>query len=538
MQKTAKRFFFILISVLLLSCSPSDNGQDGGVTKEIRRVRNLVIGSVMEIADISYFDKGLDRFKFTVTHYGLVRFDKDGGIIPALAESWETADLKRWVFHLRKNALWHDGEPVTSKDIAYTFEFGKKHVMYWESAYGDIISVEAPDPLTVVIEIENPDYNFLTTIALLRPVPAHIFRQVEDPKRYNDEKALVGTGPFAFDSFDREAGIARFTAFDGYWDGKPEIDALEVRLFRNQETMMMALQKGQIDVPYTYAKGASYYYVPSLMKNRNIDYMVVKGHGHGNVLWINNSCKPLNDRRFRQALSYALNYEEIGKLFTAGYGALPDAGFAPESTWGYIPTRKMVFDLEKSKRMMDAAGFSDRDGDGFRESPDGAAMDLTLVASSELPDQVRLGEMLEKYLADAGVKVTVKLANASTFSTIIDVDRSFDIFVHGTTPWGMNMGAGYGSGYVATLYYGWSMVSAPDYEALIDELKTTRDKEGRRALAKRIQRYYADEMTQIPLYNLEIIQPHTRKYEGWVYSTYCGVLCPETFYNLHPAREP
>ncbi len=537
MTRTIRYVAALSMSLLMLSCAPGAEDQGIRPGGEEARGLRLVIGTVKEIASINYFDRGFSGFGWILTHHGLVRFDKEGGIIPALAESWDTSDLERWVFHLRKDALWHDGVKVTSEDIVYTVAFERKHDPAARGAiYGDVVSVEAPDPHTVVFELENADYNFLTTIAVMTPVPAHVFKQVEDPKRYEEKAALLGTGPYAFESFDKEAGRVKFTAFDGYWGGRPAIDTLEIRLFKNPETMMMAFRKGEIDLPYAYARGVSYYHVPSLLKNPDIDHMVARGCGLGNVLWINNSRRPLNERVFRQALGWAIDYRRLVDLFTAGYGAVPPAGFVVEGAKDYVVTRKMAFDLERSKAILDDAGFRDLDGDGLREAPDGSPIMLTMVLCGEPSDQVRLGEMLKEYLADAGVGVTLRSVDSGLFMTIMDVDKTFDLAVQGTTTWGMNMGVGYGSGYVDARYYGWSMVSAPEFLALMDELKIARDLERRKELAAGIQHYYADEMTQIPLYTMDIIQPYSRKYEGWAYSTYYGVICPETFYNLHPAR--
>lgn len=529
--------FCIGLIVFLLACTSQSECPAERVEGARGRIGLLRVGTLTEASAVNFFDHGMKRFTWMLTHYGLVRFDKDGNIVPALAQSWETADLKRWVFYLRRNALWHDGVEVTSGDIAYTVEFQRRHEPAWHSVYGDIVGVETPDPYTVVFEIANPDYNFLTTIAVMTPVPKHIFQHIEDPKRYNDKKALVGTGPYVLESFDPEAGRVRFTAFDGYWGGRAAVDTVEFQLFKNPETMLMAFQKGDIDLPYTYAKGVSHYYVPKLLKNPCIGIMVSRAGGLGNVLWINNSRSPLNDRNIRQALSYAVDYEELRQLFTAGYGSVPQAGFVLEGSWGYVETRKMALDAGKSRNMLEDAGFRDLDGDGLRESPDGSKLVLTLVASIDLPDQVRLAEMVKKYLADVGVGVSLRLVDSGSFGSIMDVDKTFDLALSGTTLWGMNMGAAYGSGYVDTRTYGWSMVSAPEYQALVDALKTTMNPDRRRELAARIQRYYADEMTQVPLYTLDVIQPHTRKYEGWTHSVYTGVLCPETLYALRPAGE-
>lgn len=524
-----------LVVLLLVSCTSGREERNESPVPEEGCLSRLLVGTVLEVSDTNFFDRGLVRFMWTLTHYGLVRFDRDGAIVPALARSWETADLKRWVFHLRNEATWHDGAPVTAEDIVFTVDFARRHEPSWQSVYGDVVSVEALDPHTVVFELKGADYNFLTTIAVLTPVPKHVFQSVEDPGRFNEKRALTGTGPYAFESFDRNAGLVKFTAFDGYWGGRPAVFNLVIRLFKNQETMMMAFVKGEIDVPYTYGKGVSVYYVSSLEKKDGIGLLVAQGGGLGNVLWINNSRRPLSDRGFRQALSYAIQYEEVRDLFTMGHGSVPDAGFVLEGSQGYVETRKMVYDAGRAKILLEEAGFIDRDGDGLREAPDGSPLELTLVAVGELSDQVRLSELIQRYLAGVGLRVGIRLLDSGSFGTVMDVDKNFDLALSMTTRWGMSMGPGLGSGYVDSRYYGWSMVGAPEYHAMVDDLKTTMDSSRRRELAARIQDYYAREMTQIPLYTLDIVQPYGKKYEGWVYSAYTGILCPETFHGLRKA---
>jgi peptide/nickel transport system substrate-binding protein len=100
-----------------------------------------------------------------LSHQGLVRFNKNGDLNPELAKSWETEDLHKWTFHLRDNATWHDGKPVTAQDFKFTVDYDLEKDPLSKSYIGTIESVEAPDDKTVIINLVKPDYNFLTTIA-------------------------------------------------------------------------------------------------------------------------------------------------------------------------------------------------------------------------------------------------------------------------------------------------------------------------------------------------------------------------------------
>ncbi|WP_048065413.1 ABC transporter substrate-binding protein [Methanosarcina acetivorans] len=536
LTRSAVGIVVLLILVSLFLIVTGTKSDDGNVNTGDETVSKLVLGNVAEVNSVNYFDRGLSSFFWLLTNYGLIRFDKDGEVVPEIAESWETTDFKRWVFHLRNNVTWHDGVSVTSRDFKYSVDFSKENTDSWESIFGNIDSIETPDPYTVIYNLKDPDYNFLTTMAVAaKAVPEHVFEDVADPKRYDDKKALIGTGPYMFDNFDKNAGIITYKAYDQYWRGKPAVDVIEIKLFKNPETMMMALQKGEIDAPYTYAKGVDYYHVPNLMKNDNLGYMIVDSRTLGNVLWINTNHTPLDNKDLRQALSYAINYAEILNLFTAGYGQMPDAGFVPNGTLYYVDTRKLTYDVNKSKSMLDSIGFKDIDGDGFRETPDEKKIVLDLVMDSSKSDQVRLGEIIKKYFASVGMNVELRPLDSSTFWDTMDVRKTFDMGLAGTTFWGMNMGAGYGSGYVATRYYGWSMVNDSRYDAILDGLLQMQDRDKKKVLAADIQEYYAEEMPQIALYSMNLIQPYNKKYEGWTYNVYYGVICPDTFYNLHKA---
>ena len=143
--------------------------------------------------------------------------------------------------------------------------------------------------------------------------------------------------------------------------------------------------------------------------------------------------------------------------------------------------------------------------------------------------------MLKKYFANVGIDIEIDLADKSTHGEIMDEKKTHEISLAGTTFRGMTMGEGYGSGYTDTRNYGWSMVSDPKYQSLVDDLGMTQDKDKRKDLAAEIQNYYAEEMPQFAVYSMNIIQPYNAHYAGWEYNPLHGILSYGTLFNLHKA---
>lgn len=532
-MKLALRLLTTGLVLLILINSGWAAGAEG--SGEGDRISKLTVGTINQINEANPWDYYFGVYSMMLSHQGLVRFNNEGDLEPELATSWETDDLQKWTFHLRDDVAWHDGLPLTANDIKFTIDYNLEKDPLSKSYIGSVESVEAPDNETVIINLEKPDYNFLNTIAVVKTIPEHIYRSVEDPKKYNDNDAAIGSGPYKFDSFDKDAGVLTYRINDGYWGDEPAIDAVEIRMFKNPDALMLAFQKGEVDVPYYYSKGISYYYVPNLLENDDIGIEVYPERGITNVLWFNTARSPYDEKEFRQALSYALDYDELKNLFTAGYGTMPSAGWVPNGTLYYAETRPLTYNVNLSNSMLDNLSFKDTDGDGLREMPDGSKFQPTLLTRSDLPDSVRTAEMLKKYFADVSIDLQIGLADKSTHGDIMDEKKTHEMALAGTTFWGMMMGEGYGSGYTDTRYYGWSMVDDPKYQSIVDELASTQDKEKRKELAAEIQEYYADEMPQFAVYSLNIIQPYNSEYTGWEVNPLHGILSYGTLFNLHKA---
>ncbi|MGI6647607.1 MAG: ABC transporter substrate-binding protein [Bacillota bacterium] len=498
-------------------------------------VSTLTIGTTMDVKGINIDDYYFGIMRGALTHLGLVAFDEPGNYTGALAESWESQDAQIWTFKLKPGITWHDGQPVTAADVAFSLEYLPAKIPVYQSHFQQIETVEAPDDQTVIVKLSEPNARILANLVVLRTLPKHIFASIDKPKEFNDKQATIGCGPYIFESFDEAAGVLTFRANENYYRGTPNIQQIKFRLFKNPDTMYLALQKGEIDLPYFYAAGTDPLYAANLTQSQDIKLHLIENQGIPNALFFNTQKPPVDSPRFREALSYAIDYPEMLRLFGAGYGSIPQAGFVPQGTPGFIETRQLTYAPDQAKQILDELGYQDRNQDGVREK-DGQPLELEIVVRNDIAENARIADLLKQNLAAVGVKLNVKVVDTTVFRTISDVERSHVSLLTRTTAWGMMMWGGYGSGYLDARNIGWCMVTDPAFQALVDKMILTLDQEQYKKEAAAYQRYIAERLPVIPLYWNTLIQPYNTRFEGWQVDPMYGFLNEGTWFSLRQVQ--
>lgn len=516
----------LLLAILLAGCA-------GGVEKQTsssEQISKIIIGTTNTF---SYSLGYTNVLNGAFNQEGLIGLDPEGQLVPRLAESWEMKDPKTMVFHLVKNATWHDGTPFTSKDVKYVLDSAKKTS---PKAFisTKVASVETPDDYTAILNLNTP-VSVLSIGTNFNVRPEHIWKDVSDPTKYNDIKATIGTGPYEFVKFDEDAGIILYKAYDKYYGGRPAIDEIEVRLFKNQDTMIMALEKGELDTVFIWASGINYFYVPKLLQGDNVKILLANNIAIPAALWFNTGKAPYNNSSLRNAISYAINYEDLKNLIAGGYGSIPDAGFLPKGTPNFIETRELAYDPEKAKSLLNSSGFMDVDGDGFREMQNGSKFQPVIIVRNDMLDLVRAAGMIETYLNDVGIGVQVKALDPDQCNNLAYYNKLHDIGIFGTVWGAMFYSPGYAASYFDYKGTGYANVHDPRFIALEEQLLNTTDPEKAAQLGADIQNYYASELPAIALYWNTMIFPYNTKYEGWTIDPRYGILSYGTYFNLHKA---
>jgi peptide/nickel transport system substrate-binding protein len=372
--------------------------------------------------------------------------EKTGG----LAEDWETSpDGLTWTFHIRSGVMWNDGEPLTANDIAYTYNRildGGPEAVTWGSYLKSVDKITAPDDQTVVLQLSEP--NSVLPLLPMPIIPEHIWKDVDEDevKTYPNEpesvdQPVVGSGPFELIEGKADGDIYRFTANPDYWGGEPNVGEVDYRVFRSQDTLVQALQAGEID----FAEDVTPLQIDQLESDPNIVTNVGDSPSFDEIAFNTGSVDtktgdPIGDPnpavldpKFRFALNFALDRQTLIDKVYQGDGKPGTTIVPPAYTqWVWTPDDPdaYAFDPERAKQLLDEAGYT-VGSDGFRTMPDGEPIGkLQLYARSDSETSIGTMNFFKEWLADVDIDSEVVTATSNKLTNII-LDGDFDVFQWG-----------------------------------------------------------------------------------------------------------
>jgi len=478
----------------------------------------------------------------------LYRQAPNGSFIPWLADKVEISeDGKVWMFHIRENVKWHDGTPLTGEDVAFTLNYTVKYKFPTRSNIWEAIeSVELKDKYTVVVKLKYPYAAFASALSFLYIVKKDKWEKIEDPMTYSNFENPIGTGPFKW--VERKAGdYIMLEANKGYWAGAPKIDGVIFKVYKSSDAAYIATLKGEIDAmnnlfisPHLVPKAEE-----EVKKNPALR-IHFRRPIYFQYITVKLTKYPFNIKEFRQAMLYAIDVNKIINVVYGGradpvgtfppiFGQMPQKWYRP----GLEKEKLYPFNLEKAEEILDKLGFIDRDGDGVRETPNGAKLEFELLASSIYPDRIRIAELVKDWFGQIGIKVNVKVLDHRTVASQL-LDHNFDMIVIGIwlsepDDWFLilhSSGARKG-GFNSAEY------KNPEVDKLLEEQRCTVDVEKRREILWKIQEKVAEDIPYIPLVHIhEAYVYRVDNVVGWVLSDIFPPANFWSFMNLRPAGAP
>ncbi len=519
-----------VISALCILTAAAAAGA-GGRAEPAEKAPILRIGTVNETKAANIFtDYYLGIFAH-LSNPPLMQMLPDGSLAGLTAESWSVSeDGTVWRFTVRDDLYWSDGRKVTAEDARFSIEYTGRNSASSRWIADTLKESRIENGRTVVFTFSKPYATLALEFATYVLLPKHVWESVTDPGKFANAGATIGCGPFVIQAVDIPAGVIRF-ARNPYWKGRaPKIRGLEVQSFKNMDVLAMALERGDVDTFYGYA--ATYPYAGIDRLNSTDRFSFVKEENLGLVfLGFNLKKAPLSDRAFRVAISYALDYAEIARIDVLGYGRTASRGFVPPGTGGFVETPKLIHDPDRARELLAATGYRDADGDGAVEGPDGRAIKLSLVVRS---DWTRLGELIKDYLGRIGVQADLRSLDLQSWAAEKDAYR-YDLTVTRTTPWGMLMHAGWGSGYFDSRRTGQGVLHVlddPAFLALADKALSLADPVKRAAVGAEIQEYYSANLPGIALCWSWIVTPFNKSLAGWKPDPLYGIYNIETMISM------
>jgi peptide/nickel transport system substrate-binding protein len=504
----------LLLWPFLFGCtSKGENGCPADGPKPLRIGTTMSIKQANPVADYYY-----NILAMLMTHDSLVRFDEGLNPVPQLAVKFGSDTEGRvWTFDLAPDARWHDGRPVTPDDVAFTFEYiGKHHVSGgWIS---DIVEKTETSGRRVTFRLKRPYSRFLINAGfVVRILPRHIWETISDPYQTQSSGITVGCGPYRFDGFDRSAGLIRFQSNTGYYGQVPRTARVAYRTYGTMDLLALDMIRGQVDLYYQYAAGMPAPYVEKLGNQPRLACLETMSMGVPAVLGFNLDRPLVRSLAMRQAIALAIDYSQVNACLMNGKGMIPSPGLVPPSFPFHAGLDPWSRDVEKSRALLSSQWLVRGEKDAMLETADGEPVTLTLLVRSDLWGEGQIVKLLARDLNGVGIKLTVRSADLSTYLAFLK-EGDYDLVLFRTTPWGMMMHAGCGSGYFDSRTTGsLNMCRLKDvqFSHLCDRILATTESKTLETLYGRVQQYYAEHLPAVALCWGRSIFPYARDWQGF-----------------------
>lgn len=431
---------------------------------------------------------------------GLIGYDFGMKPKPALAESWEMSeDGKTVTFKLRPGVKWHDGEPFTSADVAFTFmEILKVHHGRGRALFADLAEVQTPDDLTAVFVLNKPAPAMMKALdSRESPImPKHLYEGTDIMENPHNTDP-VGTGAFKLASYERGVSII-LEPNEEYWaEDLPKLDRMIIQFVPEPSTRTALLESGQVDVVFLNMLPA----LDTLRLAKEPEFeMETRGFEtspSSQLLDFNLENPILADLKVRQAIAHAIDRKWITDNVWHGLGEpgkTPLHHFQPEfNTEG---VRSYEFNLQKAAEMLDEAGYKP-DGNGVR-------FKLMLDPSPWGTESITASGYIREQLRQIGIDCEVRTQDFAVFTKTVWTDRKHDLCLYtahmGADPtigvqrfyWSKNFKPG-------TAFSNGSAYSNPKVDELLEASQTETDPEKRTEQWHEFQKIIMEEIPTLPI---------------------------------------
>lgn len=340
---------------------------------------------------------------------GLLSYNADGTLRGELAESWTSDGSTGWTFKLR-DAVFHNGKPVTSADVKWTLEevAGPKSTAYKRTAVREIVKIETPDARTVKLITKAPN-------AVLPETLANPHMPIIAAGSTDNHGEPVGAGPYVMTGNERGVSI-EMAAFDKFYrPGLPKTKKLRFVAYADENLRVAALQAGDVDI-IEYVPWQS---MDAIDADPKLALQTVDGPFM--ALSFNGGQGPFQDKLVRQAVAYAIKRDDIVKAAFYGRGNVLEGIPIAQSSPFFDKARSQhwKYDPAKAKALLAKAGH-----------PNGFA--CTLLSTAQYGMHKSTAEVVQQSLAGIGVQVTLKLPDWATRVSLGNRGQ-YEFVVQGTT---------------------------------------------------------------------------------------------------------
>jgi peptide/nickel transport system substrate-binding protein len=419
-------------------------------------------------------------------------------IHPELAERWEASpDGKTYTFYLRKNVVWHDGEPFTSADVKWSFENVTAKLHPWgKGALRSLDSVDASDPHVAVVRLKIPSASLMSAMSnsISAILPKHLWEGSEITRNPHN-KQPIGTGPFKLVEYIPGDRIRYVRNDKFYIPGQPEFDELVLRIIPDAAARLAAFEKGELDMLYNNA--IPYSEIARVSKLPKVETVASDVSGAAIIGVINTKAAPYNDKRVRQAVAHAIDRKFISDNVLPGVSQVM-VGPLPSSFPLHNDSLKdYAFDPAQANQMLDDAGYA-RKADGNR-------FEFRLLWAAYDSRSTKMADVIRQNLSTVGIAVSLQPLERGALNQRGFIGEQFDMIIDsyalGPDP-DIGVERLYNTNNILTppgVFTNNSAYSNPELDKLFDAQRVQTDFAKRKEIYDKIQEIIWDAMVVLPI---------------------------------------
>jgi peptide/nickel transport system substrate-binding protein len=446
-----------------------------------------------------------------------------------LAESYEYSDdMLSLTFTLREGLQWSDGEPLTAADAVFSFELIKEFpALDQRAAWPKLEGVELVDDRTFTLHFKEVDAGLIYQLVQVYIVPEHVWADVEDPVTFTNPTA-VGSGPLT--------EIDRFTPQEyvqcrnpNYWDAESlHVDCMRMPQLANNDQVLTAAANGELDWFGSFLPDIERTYVGNDPDNHG--YWFPAGSPVFFSLNLEHEDAGLNeafnDVAFRRAFSMAMDRQAMVDIAGYGYPTVNDypSGLGrayhswnnPEVEAEYGQFTE--FDIEGAAAELEAAGYTDADGDGFLDTPSGAPIAFSIIVPNGWTDWVNTVQLAVEGLNELGINASMQTPESPAWTDQLiagDYDAAINSVVTGVSPHYF-MDQALHSRHIGQSRYQSARYANSELDALLDSFNMTVDSAEQTEIMNEIQMAIAEDMPLINVFNNPLwYEYNTKRFTGF-----------------------
>ena len=348
---------------------------------------------------------------------GLFKYDKDGTPTVDLAKSYEFKTPTHLIIKLKEDVLWHDNVKFTSKDVIFTYEkiIDPKVFNSIKSNFQQVKSVKALDDYTIEVIYSQAYFKALETW-MVGILPYHILKDEENIMTSSFNKNPIGTGSYKLKEFKTAQDI-ELIANENYFEGKPKIDKILYKFLPDSNTSFLYLKQKNLDIGGLSPMQIDRQIDDTFKKNYTI---IQKPSFAYTYLGFNLKDEKFKDIRIRQALSLAIDRQELVDILFFGYGQICNGPFLPNSFAFNDNVKTITQNIEKAKALLKEAGYDENNPFTFE-----------LVTNTGNDIRINTAQILQYQLQKAGVIMKIRVMEWQAFLNTVVHPRNFETVLLG-----------------------------------------------------------------------------------------------------------